>query len=210
MTTGFNALPDYNSTIVRFSQDVVEQIRLDLKENEFNNSLDSKVWRSTLPYPLNTMDNYPALRSLLRYKGTSRFWLVLSSMYGVPFYVFDHRKVLSVEEALLIKNEYPDLINNISPYLIPGYILGYTEYRNYFVNNVKPRLINNEEPDTVANTRPPEGYQDNYYYVYIFFPKALSKYTQEEVGTIRKDIRKLVEYFCPPDKEISNMVNIFP
>lgn len=210
VTTGNNALPSYESTLINFSQDVVEQIRQDLKQNSFNDTLESVVWRKTLPAPLNTLNNYPALRSILRYKGTTRFWLVLSAMYGVPFYIFDHRKVLTAEEALVIKNDYPDLINNISPQLIPGYILGYSDYRNFYVNNESPRLIDNESPDDISNIVPPDGFQDNYYYVYIFFPKSLGNYTQAQIGTIRKDIRKLIEFFTPPDREISSIVNIFP
>ena len=209
-TTGQNALPDYNSPIVSLAQDVVEVIRTDLKEFPFGSTLDVEHWRETLPAPLDKLDNYPALRSVLRYKGTGRFWLVLSAMYGVPFYVFDWRKILTAEEALVIKNDYPDLINNIDPKLIPGYVQGYTEFRNFIINNKNPRLINNIEPETVSNVIPPEGYQNNYYYVYIFYPKSLRNYTQEQVGTIRKDIRKLAEYFLPADREISDLTNIFP
>ena len=135
LTTGLNALPGYNSKIIDFAQNVVEEIRKDIKEFPFGDTLDVEHWRKTLPAPLDKLDNYPALRSVLRYKGTGRFWLVVSAMYGVPFYVFDWRKVLTPEEALVIKNDYPDLINNIDPALIPGYIQGYTEFRNFIINN---------------------------------------------------------------------------
>ena len=208
--TGFDALPDYDSALINFAQSVVEEIRTDLKEYEFCSTLGTEDWQKQLPAPLNTLENYPALRSILRYKGTGRFWMVLSAIYGVPFYVFDWRKVLTPEEALVIKNDYPDLINNIDPKLIPGYVLGYSEFRNFIINNISPRVINNIDPDFISNIKPPEGYQNNSYFIYIFFPETLSFYEQTKIGQIRKDIRRLVEYFLPGDREIAEIVNIFP
>ena len=208
-TTARRALPSYNSPVISATQDAIEQMRQDIKEFEFNQTLDTDAWRRTLPAPLNTLGNYPALRSLLRSRATSQFWLVVSAIYGVPFIVSDSRRNLTSAEILVIKNDFPDLINNIDPQLIPGYILAVTGTQSLIIDNVEPRKINNVDPDVVANLRPPPGIQSMYYYIYIFFPEPLQDYEQGQIGTIRREIRDLVEFFMPTGREISEVVNIF-
>jgi hypothetical protein len=208
-TTAKGSLPDYSSPVINFSQEIVDLVRADLKSFEFSQTLETESWKSGLPEPLNTMENYPALRALLRQRGTNHFWTVISALMGVSFIIFDHRPVLTAEEILIIKNDYPDLIDNLNPKIIPGYILRASGRSVNLINNINPLLINNGDPDLISNINPPDGIKDRFFYVYIFYNKAADEITQTEVAEIREKVRNIVMYFAPVGREISEMVNIF-
>lgn len=208
-TSATSALPEYDSSVISFSQEIVELIRQDLKSFEFSSTLETESWKRQLPAPLNAMDNYPALRAILRQRGTNHFWSVVSALFGTSFVVFDKRPILTAEDILLIKNDYPDLIDNITPHLIPGYILRASGRSVDIINNAHPLYINNGDPRPIANINPPDGIKDKFFYVYIFYNRPANELTQERVGEIRKGIRDLINHFAPVGREISEMVNIF-
>lgn len=207
--TAVSAIPEYYAPVFPMVQDVIDTMISDIEESKFNESKDSEQFRKSLPKLLKNLP-YNVLKSLLRKRDTEQFWNIVSSVSPETFVVLDSTDQPIYPYQILIKNNNPDLINNLFPRLIPGYIPENYGLTYNLVNNLRPALINNITPELLGNPKEMTIQNSKFVDVYVTFGDQAHLYTQEQVIEIRKDILEVVTRYIPTNRVVRRVINIFP